>query len=121
MKALGFSMLKKIKQWIHSFRLLNLDSDVSAITKTATVQEDVAAKEAVKRVRKEFKQQESAMNARALKAHGGDCKDPLFCEKKHCFKWAPDKIASDVYIAEDAKTLRKRMKKNMKIVNKMDK
>lgn len=90
-------MLSKIKRWVNTFRLIHTDTELTSIIKSATVQEDAAAKAAVKRVRKSFQEQETAMNARALKSHAAYCKDPLTCTKKRCFKWVPDKIVSKEY------------------------
>ncbi len=80
-------MLNKVKAWIHSKRLMNNDITVSVIP---TVQEDTRAIEAVKRVRKAFEQQEKSMNIRSLKRHS--CADPDLCDRRICFKHAPDKI-----------------------------
>ncbi len=56
--------------------------------------EDPRVARSIANVRKAFKNQEQAMNARALKPHDGSCKDPLTCKKIKCFEIVPDKIVS---------------------------
>ena len=88
-------MFKRIKEWFEG-KSIHLDDDVIIVpTKAATQQTDVRTLETIKRVRKSFKEQESAMNTRAMKAHDPSCGDVQLCKKKKCFKWEPDKIVSE--------------------------
>jgi hypothetical protein len=75
------------------------------------VQEDPRTQEAIKRTRAAFKEQEQAMNTRALKPHSAACKDPLACKTKKCFKWAPDKIVSGTKVIETEDQVQYRMSK----------
>lgn len=92
------SMIKKIRNWLTSKTMICEEPFI--VVGPDMYREDTKAKEAIKRVRKAFKQQESAMNARALRAHDAKCPDALTCKKKKCFTVEPDKIVSDPYIVE---------------------
>jgi glycyl-tRNA synthetase beta subunit len=114
-------MFKKIKNWLHTFKLLHIDSGVEAISKASVTQEDPTAIAAVKRVRNIFKENINDINTKALKPHDAKCKDPLMCAKNKCFKWSADKIASKEYVVEDEKAVTVRTKRNMRIVRSMNK
>ena len=68
--------------------------------KINSVQEDQRAIESRKRVKKAFEEQWEQINQRAIRPHGPHCKDPMTCNKPHCWKWEPDKIVSDEYEVE---------------------
>lgn len=87
-------MFRKIKEWFKS-KSIKVDDIVVAPIKTE--QADVRTLETIKRVRKSFKEQESQMQARAMKAHDPSCLDVVACKKRKCFKFEPDKIVSDSY------------------------
>lgn len=91
-------MLSKILLWWISFKSrFNFSLIKTPLDTSATSQESSRDIEARKRVKKAFEEQQSAMNARAMKAHDPSCVDPLTCKKRKCFKFAPDKIVSDPY------------------------
>lgn len=93
--------MKLISRLVHWFYLLRLkltekklytdDNPLQSAGKE-TVKECTRDKETVKRVAKAFEEQAQQMQARALKSHGSDCKDPAFCTKQKCFTWEPDTI-----------------------------
>ena len=66
-----------------------------------------------KRINKTFDDQESEMNARALKAHDGSCESPLDCRRDTCLKWLPDRIVSYEYIV--TRTMRLKEANNARI------
>lgn len=92
-------MIKRMLDWIKTKTLIYNGGTFTPVVEK-TYQSDVRTKEAIKRVRKAFKAQESAMNARALRAHDSKCPDMLTCKKKKCFKLEPDKIVSDPYVVD---------------------
>lgn len=90
------NIFMRIRTWITSKFILSVDILVPC-SKAVTHGVDERTMETVKRVRKSFKEQESAMNSRAMKAHDPKCEDLASCKKRKCFKFEPDKIVSDPY------------------------
>ena len=86
---------------------------------TPSAQEDPRTIESVKNTRKAFKQQETAMQFRAMKAHAADCDDTFTCSAEPCFKREPDKIVGKETVS--ANEYNKRRKKNMKLLKGMKK
>lgn len=87
-------MLNWLKSFFKNKSIVQADA-VRAVVPTHQV--DVRDVETRKRVKKAFEAQESAMKARAMKAHDPSCVDPLTCKKRICFKPVPDKIVSEPY------------------------
>lgn len=83
-------MINRIKRWIYS-KLFLFDDQVTPM-KVSSEKYCTRDAETRKRVAKAFKEQESQMNARSMKAHDVTCEDPISCKKIICFKWTPDKI-----------------------------
>lgn len=67
----------------------NIDMPVSP-----SVQEDPRVHESIKRTRSAFKQQQCAMDMRAMKSHAAECNDPWTCVADPCFVIEPDKIVN---------------------------
>lgn len=86
-----WNIFKKLKRWILTKKFL-FEEEITPVSKSISTQENTRDAETRKRVAKAFKNQEKLMQSRAMKAHGADCKDPLTCKKRICFKWEPDKI-----------------------------
>lgn len=86
---------------------------------TPAVQEDPRSIESVKRTRQAFKQQEVAMQFRAMKAHAADCPGVMDCTADPCFIHEPDKIVGKETVS--AERYNKIRKKNMKLLKGMKK
>ncbi len=84
-------MIQKIKRWIYS-KFFLFDDVTPMIRATSVDRTCTRDAETRKRVAKAFEQQEKQIQTRAMKAHGPDCKEPLDCKKRICFKQVPDKI-----------------------------
>jgi hypothetical protein len=109
-------------EWLKRFCEIKIKSGSPINPFTPTTQEDPRVHEAIKRTRKQFKQQEASMNARALKAHASDCFDNWTCEKDKCFVIEPDKIVAQA-LASEAEVARvsDNFKKNKAILKNMSK
>ena len=96
-----FNILRKLWDKLKYKRIAidGIDSALQPIArsesfKECTTQVCTRDKSTRARVAKAFKQQQSQMQARALKAHGSGCKDVIFCDQRTCFKREPDSIKS---------------------------
>lgn len=89
-------LISSLLNWFYLLRLKltekKLYTDDSPLQPVESVKECTRDKATRERVAKAFKEQAQQMQARALKSHGSDCKDPAFCTKQKCFVWAPDTI-----------------------------
>jgi len=85
----------------------------------AISQEDPRKIQSVKNTRKAFKDQQQAMQMRAMKAHAAECDDTFTCTAEPCFKWESDKVVKTETVAADE--YNKRRKKNMKLLKGMKK
>ena len=87
-----------------------------------SVQEDPRTVQSVKNVRKAFKDQQFAMDARARKAHSSECDDPWTCSSDPCFINSPDKIVSQTAADEhEVNRYKEQLKKNRKRLRTMKK
>ena len=84
-----------------------------------SVQEDPRTIQSVKNTRSAFKQQETEMQFRAMKAHSAECDDSFTCTSDPCFKIEPDKIVKSETVSADR--YNKIRKKNMKLLKGMKK
>lgn len=110
-------MLKKLTRrfinWFYVLRcrlthkkLFDTDNPLGHAPQQDTVKECTRDRETRKRVAKAFAEQAQYMQARALKRHGFDCKDPSFCDKKDCFVWEPDKIVKRSMVSRAKRRVR---------------
>jgi len=89
-----FSLLRRLwNKFKMSFvPIEELGNPMQPVHRTDSVKECTRDKSTRMRVSNAFKQQQSQMNARALKSHGSGCGDTLMCSQKACFKRDPDLI-----------------------------
>jgi hypothetical protein len=95
--------LKWIQKKLNNQSLYRLD------VFSPVAQEDTRDQATKKRVRSQIEAQQQQMQARALKRHSWDCKDPLTCTKDPCWVWEPDIIIGEPVI-EAVKTKEQRKK-----------
>ena len=87
-------MLTRLKKWVAAKNLDLKPMDVSKAISPAPQEntKDVATR---KRVHAAFDAQWEVMQARAMKPHSFECKDPWACTKDPCWEFVPDKIVKE--------------------------
>lgn len=80
--------LMRLLKYVRSNKIIDTEMPIAV----SDAQQDPASVETIKRVRKSFKEQQQAMDARALKAHEISCDDFLTCAKDTCFIQEPDRV-----------------------------
>ena len=105
-------------EWIKNLFAFKVKPLINTTTPfTPSTQEDPRTVQSVKNTRKAFKDQQVAMQFRAMKAHAADCDDTFTCTSEPCFKIEPDKIVNKETVPADR--YNKIRKKNMKLLKGM--
>jgi hypothetical protein len=92
-------MLKKIKQALATIGLKTSDFGVHKQGHTILAEDESAAK-LRKRVNDAIDKQWNVMTSRVMRPHDFSCLEPMFCQKRNCFKWEPDKTIGEPYLVK---------------------